>query len=81
MPGQSPGTLSIALQDGVASQATVVSDEGLDRTITLTAADLKKLRTLRSGSGAHSISLSAVGGYRVQTVAGADGELEITGCR
>ncbi|HEV7655626.1 MAG TPA: HAMP domain-containing sensor histidine kinase [Mycobacteriales bacterium] len=78
VPGQSVGTIGIRLLGGQVAQAAEVSDDGSNRTLTFTAADTALLAALAPGRQASSADLS-IGDYRLQAVAGHDGDVQITG--
>jgi len=78
-PGQSVGTVGVRLLHGQVAQAAVVSASGQNRAIVLPAADVAALRALPVGRGARSAHLTHLGEYRLEAVAGRDGDVQITG--
>ena len=76
VPGQSPGTLGVRLVAGRVTDAVVVRENGTDQPVTFAPAALDRVRT---GAGPVSVDLRALGDYRVQAVAGRDGDVQLTG--
>ncbi len=79
VPGQSAGTIGVRLVNGTATQAAIITDDGTNRDLRFDASDTAALRALRAGGPARTKDLDAVGDYRLQAVAGPDGEIQITG--
>ena len=77
--GQSVGTVGVRLVSGRVTNAAVVGDDGHNRILTFDAGDTRQLARLRVGGGASSVDLDAVGDYRLQAVAGRDGDVQVTG--
>jgi two-component system, OmpR family, sensor kinase len=78
VPGQSVGTIGIRLLGGRVAQAAEVSEDGTNRALAFTAADTARLAALVPGADASTADLS-IGDYRLQAVAGRDGDVQITG--
>ncbi|MER5640085.1 HAMP domain-containing sensor histidine kinase [Kitasatospora sp. NPDC002227] len=89
---QAPGTFGARLLHGVVTNAGVVDgdadDVGVeagdvpadtDDLVRLSDADQRALAALPVGGSARSLSLSALRGYRMQAVAGRDGDVLVTG--
>jgi two-component system OmpR family sensor kinase len=79
VPGQSVGTIGVRLVDGRVTQAAIVADDGTNRSVAFPAADTGALTALVPGGGPISADLVAVGDYRLDAVAGEDGDVQITG--
>lgn len=79
VPGQSVGTLGIRLLAGRVAQSALVDGDGGNSTPRFTAADVAALVALPAGGKPRSVHLDTVGDYRVQAVAGRDGDTQITG--
>ena len=79
VPGQSVGTIGVRLVDGRVTQAAIVADDGTNRSFAFPAADTATLTALVPGGGPISADLDAVGDYRLDAVAGEDGDVQITG--
>ncbi len=79
VPGQSVGTIGVRLVDGRVTQAAMVADDGTNRSLAFPAADTAALAALVPGGGPISADLDAVGDYRLEAVAGEEGDVQITG--
>ena len=79
VPGQSVGTIGVRLVDGRVTRAAIVADDGTNRSLAFPAADTATLTALVPGGGPISADLDAVGDYRLDAVAGDDGDVQITG--
>ena len=79
VPGQSVGTIGVRLVGGRVTQAAIVADDGANRPLAFPAADSAALTALVPGAGPASSDLAAVGDYRLEAVAGRDGDIQITG--
>ena len=79
VPGQSVGTIGVRLVDGRVTQAAMVAEDGTNRSVAFPAADTAALTALVPGGGPISADLVAVGDYRLDAVAGEDGDVQITG--
>ena len=78
VPGQSVGTIGIRLLGGRVTEAARVSEDGTTGGLTFTPADTGRLAALAPGGTASSAELS-IGDYRLQAVAGRDGDVQVTG--
>ncbi|ARI56092.1 ATP-binding protein [Streptomyces griseobrunneus] len=76
--GQAERTLGARITDGRVSEAAVVEDD-TDRPLPMTAEDRRALEDVPLDQGAHTISLSGRGKYRVTAVRGDDNDTLITG--
>ncbi|MFH9245526.1 ATP-binding protein [Streptomyces lydicus] len=76
--GQSDGTFGARLLRGIPTQAAVVRQQ-TDAAVPLTADDRRALAGLPADGTGHSVRLSALGRYRVNAVAGDDGDVLVTG--
>lgn len=76
--GQAERTLGARITDGRVSEAAVVEDD-TDRPLPMTAEDRRALEDIPLDQGAHTISLSGRGKYRVTAVRGDDNDTLITG--
>ncbi len=76
--GQSDGTFGARLLRGTPTQAAVVQQQ-TDAAVPLTADDRRALAGLPTNGTGHSVRLSALGRYRVNAVAGDDGDVLVTG--
>jgi two-component system OmpR family sensor kinase len=79
VPGQSEGTVGVRLLNGEVTSAAIVTPQGKNRTLHFSAADVAALRSLAPGGGPRTHDLTTVGDYRLQAVAGRDGDVQITG--
>ena len=79
VPGQSTGTVGVRLLNGKVTQAAIVTDDGKNENLHLGAADVTALRRLVPGGSPTTVDLRAAGDYRLQAVAGRDGDIQITG--
>ncbi len=79
VPGQSVGTLGVRLLGARVAQSALVDGDGENRVPVLTAADVAALVALPAGGRARSVHLDTVGDYRLEAVAGRDGDTQITG--
>jgi len=79
VPGQSVGTIGVRLVGGRVSQAAIVADDGTNRPLVFPAGDTATLTALVPGAGPVTADLAAVGDYRVEAVAGRDGDIQVTG--
>jgi two-component system, OmpR family, sensor kinase len=77
--GQSVGTLGVRIVGHRITNAAVVGDDGHNRTLTFTKGDTSQLLGLSAHRSASTIRLHRLGEYRVQAVAGRDGDTQITG--
>jgi two-component system OmpR family sensor kinase len=77
--GQSVGTIGVRLVSGRVTNAAIVADDGRNRPLTFDADDAKQLAALRVNGPARSADLDAIGDYRLEAVAGRDGDVQITG--
>ncbi|MFI0151179.1 sensor histidine kinase [Streptomyces lydicus] len=76
--GQSDGTFGARLLRGTPTQAAVVRQQ-TDAAVPLTADDRRALAGVAADGTGHSVRLSALGRYRVNAVAGDDGDVLVTG--
>ncbi len=80
VPGQSVGTLGVRLLGGRVAQSAVVDAEGHNVTPSFSPADVTALARLPVGPGAfRSVDFDRLGDYRLQAVAGRDGDVLVTG--
>lgn len=79
VPGQSIGTLGVRLFDGRLAQSAIVEPDGHNVAPTLTSADVRLLAAQPVDGSARTLELGRLGDYRVQAVAGRDGDVLITG--
>ncbi len=79
VPGQSTGTIGVRLADGNVKQAAIVTPKGKNRPLHFGPDDVAELRELAVGGRPRSIKFDALGDYRLQAVAGRDGDVQITG--
>ena len=81
--GQAQGTFGARALDSVVTQAGVVDGTSATgdntRQIRLTAADSRDLLSLPTDGSAHTVRLSGLKTYRMRAVAGADGDVLVTG--
>lgn len=77
--GQSVGTLGVRLVNGKVAQAAIVDDDGKNRTPTFSRSDVSALASVQPGSKPRTTHLDAAGDYRLEAVAGRDGDVQITG--
>ena len=81
--GQTQGTFGARAANGVVTQVGVVAGTSVagDNTgqVRLSAVDSRALLTLPTDGSAHTVRLSALGAYRMSAVAGADGDVLVTG--
>ncbi|RIJ78155.1 sensor histidine kinase [Nakamurella silvestris] len=77
--GQSVGTLGVRLVNGKVQQGAVLESDGTNRILTFDDADQAVLAGVPVNGGPVSITLSALGSYRVQAIAGRDGDVQLTG--
>ncbi|MFD5319916.1 sensor histidine kinase [Streptomyces sp. NPDC127098] len=76
--GQAEHTLGARLQEGSAPRAAVVRDDSV-AAVTLTSGDRAALAAVPVDGQGHSLTLSALGDYRVVAVAGDERDVLITG--
>ncbi|AZI58234.1 sensor histidine kinase [Nakamurella antarctica] len=76
---QDVGTLGVRLVGGVVREAVVIARDGTSAPITFGPKDAATLVALPQPGGATTITLESIGDYRVQTVAGQDGDVQVTG--
>lgn len=79
VPGQSVGTLGVRLLRGAVAQAAVITDDGTNKAVHLTAGDTATLRALSPGATSRTVHLGTLGDYRVRAVQGRDNDTQITG--
>lgn len=79
VPGQAAGTLGVRLRAGRVTDAAVISSDGSNRVLTLSAEDRRTLRGVRPGARAVSVDLDGLDDYRVQAVLGRDKDIQIAG--
>ena len=79
VPGQSEGTVGVRLLNGKVTNAAIVTPQGKNRSLNFSAADVAALRALVPGGSPRTHDLKAVGDYRLQAVAGRDGDVQIAG--
>ena len=79
VPGQSVGTFGARLVHGVVTEAAVVDDDGRNTVPRLDASDAATLAAVPVGGRPRTVELSGLGDYRVQAVAGRDGDVQVTG--
>ena len=77
--GQSVGTLGVRIVGGRITNSAVVEDDGDNTVPRFTGHDVAELRALSVHDGPSTIDLQGLGEYRVQAVAGQDGDVQITG--
>lgn len=81
--GQTPGTFGARAAGGVVTQVGVIdgtSTSGPDtKPVHLSADDSRELLSLPTDGSPHTVGLSALGRYRLRSVAGMDGDVLITG--
>jgi two-component system, OmpR family, sensor kinase len=78
-PGQSVGTVGVRLLRGAVTNAAIVTAQGKNRSLHFDGDDVAALRALVPGGAPRTEDLDAVGDYRLQAVAGRDGDVQITG--
>jgi two-component system OmpR family sensor kinase len=76
--GQAPGTFGARLYGGAVTHAVVIRGLFVQR-VPLTAADLAAVTHIPVDGRGHTLSLSAIHGYRTVAVRGGDGDVLITG--
>lgn len=79
VPGQSVGTLGVRIENNLVTNAVVVNPDGRSRKVTFSAADIASLRAIPAGGRPRSAHLDGLGEYRLEAVAGRDGDIQITG--
>jgi two-component system OmpR family sensor kinase len=77
-PGQAPGTLGVWLR-GQQVRAGVQQQDGKIATPRLSGADLGKLAAMPTNGHPYTVSLSALGDYRMRAVPGQNGDVLMTG--
>ncbi|MFJ5676517.1 sensor histidine kinase [Streptomyces sp. NPDC093097] len=76
--GQADGTFGARLLSAAPARAAVVR-QATDAPVPLTAHDRSALAALPADGTAHTVHLSALGGYRLNAVSGDDGDVLVTG--